>query len=94
MYSREIDGQVLTLSASGWTYDNTFVLYDKETETMWYHLPGTTGLTGINGFYADRRLEEFPSTHTRWNEWVAAHPNSGYLRPSKDSVIPAPGSRL
>ena len=30
MYSRELDGTVLTLAASGWTYQSTFVLYDRE----------------------------------------------------------------
>ena len=43
MYSREIDGQILTLDPSGWTYHRTFVLYDYETETLWYPLPGTRG---------------------------------------------------
>ncbi|MBW1822510.1 MAG: hypothetical protein JRI92_12285, partial [Deltaproteobacteria bacterium] len=33
MYSREIDDRLLTLAPSGWTYKNTFVLYDKETGT-------------------------------------------------------------
>ena len=79
MYSREIDGVVLTLSASGWTYQNTFVLFDYETESMWYHLPGDTGMTGISGFYKDRRLEELESVHTRWEDWFNEHPNSGYL---------------
>ena len=79
MYSRELDGQILTLSASGWTYRNTFVLFDYETESLWYHLEGTDGLTGIGGEYADRRLEEFPSTLTRWNEWKKAHPETGIL---------------
>ncbi|MBW1841122.1 MAG: DUF3179 domain-containing protein [Deltaproteobacteria bacterium] len=35
VYSREIDGRKLTLAPSGWTYKNTFVLYDKETGTLW-----------------------------------------------------------
>jgi len=79
VYSREIDGKVLTLSASGWTYRNTFVLFDYETESLWYHLGGTDGLTCINGVYADRHLEEFPSTFTRWNEWKGMHPETGIL---------------
>ena len=58
MYSREIDGEILTLSASGWTYNNTFVLFDYETESLWYHLEGTDGLTSISGVYADRFLPE------------------------------------
>ena len=79
MYSREIDGEILTLSASGWTYRNTFVLYDYETESMWYHLSGTDGLTCISGTYADRKLEEFQSTLTRWNYWIQENPDSKFL---------------
>lgn len=49
VYSREIDGRVLTLAPSGWTYKRTFVLYDKETGSLWY--PGKKGLMGIQGVY-------------------------------------------
>ena len=79
MYSREIDDEVLTLSASGWTYQNTFVLYDYETESLWYHLAGTDGLTCISGTYADRKLDEFNSTLTRWNVWRNTNPQSKFL---------------
>ena len=41
VYSREIDGNILTLAPSGWTYGqdafySTFVLMDKETESLWF----------------------------------------------------------
>jgi hypothetical protein len=80
VYSREIDGNILTLSASGWTYNNTFVLYDYETESLWYHLSGTDGLTCIGGIYADRVLPEFHSAFTRWNTWVRGYPKSKFLK--------------
>ncbi|NIT60056.1 MAG: DUF3179 domain-containing protein [Aliifodinibius sp.] len=80
VYSREIDGRVLTLSASGWTYELTFVLYDFQTKSLWYHLEGDDGLTCISGFYADRKLPEFPSVLTRWRNWVADHPFSKFLK--------------
>ena len=80
MYSREIDGQVLTLSASGWTYFTTFVLFDYETESLWYHLEGTDGLTCIAGFYADKTLEEFPSYRIRWSAWLEMHPDTKYMK--------------
>ena len=80
VYSREIDGTILTLSASGWTYDRTFVLFDYETESMWYSLPGRAGLTGISGVYADRVLPEFESTMTRWCNWKQENPESRMLR--------------
>ena len=41
VYSRQLDEEVLTLAASGWTYgqnraSSTFVLVDKETESLWF----------------------------------------------------------
>lgn len=80
MYSREIDDDTLTLSASGWTYNSTFVIFDYETESLWYHLSGTDGLTCISGQYADKKLVEFASTQTRWNSWVNQNPDSKYLK--------------
>lgn len=91
MYSREIDGQVLTFSASGWTYDRTFVLYDCETESLWYHFeksPNGSGLTCISGHYADAFLPELTSVRTRWSTWVAGHPNTGFMLSNNDK---APG---
>ena len=80
MYSREIDGKILTLSASGWTYRRTFVLFDYETESLWYHLQGEDGLTCISGVYADRKLPELESTLTRWNLWWLDFPDSEFLK--------------
>ena len=78
MYSREIDGQVLTLVPAGWTYRNTFVLYDRETGTLWY--PSRKGLQGIQGRYFGRELEKFPSKDTSWKKWRKRHPESKILR--------------
>jgi hypothetical protein len=80
VYSREIDDRILTLSASGWTYNDTFVLYDYETESLWYHLEGIDGLRCISGFYADRQLEEFKSTFIRWADWLINNPDTEYLK--------------
>jgi hypothetical protein len=79
VYSREIDGFTLTLSASGWTYESTFVLYDYETESLWYHMPGESGLTCISGVFADEHLPEFESAQIRWSDWLASHPNTLYM---------------
>jgi hypothetical protein len=79
VYSRELNGEILTLSASGWTYDDTFVLYDYQTESLWYHLPGQAGLRCISGVYADENLSEFPSAFVRWNSWFSGNPTSKFL---------------
>ena len=80
MTSRELEGETLTLSASGWTYDDTFVLYDRETFSLWYHLPGKDGLTCVSGPLADKELKKFPSVFGRWNKWLKRYPNTKYLR--------------
>jgi hypothetical protein len=79
VYSREIDGEVLTLSASGWTYKNTFILYDYETESMWYHFVGQRGLTGITGKYVGRFLPELVAKRIRWNLWVKEQPDTKHM---------------
>jgi len=79
VYSRKIDGRIVTLAASGWVYRDTFVLRDKETGSIWYPLEGTSGLTCIGGFYADRKLYELVSERARWSDWFARYPTSKFL---------------
>ena len=78
MYSREIDGQVITIAPSGWTYRRTFVLYDKETGSLWY--PKKRGLMGIQGKYFQRVLPEVKSTDTRWSKWKKVHPSTKLMQ--------------
>jgi len=78
VYSREINGQTLTLVPSGWTYDFTFVLYDRETGTLWY--PYKNGLLAIQGKYFERILPEVPHEVTRWKKWFNKHPDTKVLK--------------
>jgi len=78
VYSREIDGKTLTLAPSGWTYKRTFVLYDRETGTLWY--PEKKGLMGIQGVFFKRWLPEVSSKDTRWSSWRRAHPSSRMMK--------------
>ncbi len=84
VYSRELGDQILTFVSSGWTYRRTFVLYDRETESMWYHLRGESQLTCISGPLADNKLDEFESTVTRWNYWLKTFPQSKFLKTPED----------
>jgi hypothetical protein len=85
--SREIHGQELTLSASGWVYDNRFVLYDYETESIWYCLGGDCRFTCVSGVHRDKSLLAFPSVKTAWHAWKSQHPASLILH---DTQVPAP----
>ena len=78
MYSRTIDDQSLTIVPAGWTYEDTFVLYDRETETLWY--PYKKGLKGIQGKYFDRWLPKIGSDDTSWGKWYKKYPNSKILK--------------
>ena len=78
VYSREIDGKMLTIAPSGWTYKRTFVLYDKETGTLWY--PENDGLLGIQGVFFQRRLPKLKSNDTQWSTWVKSNPSTRLMK--------------
>ena len=78
MYSRQIDGRNITLVPSGWTYQNTFVLYDKETGSLWY--PYRNGLKGIEGVYFKTELPMLDFEDTHWEKWQKKHPESKIMK--------------
>jgi len=78
VYSREIDGQVLTLAPSGWTYKRTFVLYDKETRSLWY--PKRGGLMGIQGKHFNKKLPMMKSTDTKFSKWIQKNPSTRVMK--------------
>ena len=83
MSSRRLDDTVLTLAASGWTFGDTFVLYDHQTESMWFPLPDSLGVyhfTGIAGEHAGRVLGALAGNKTSWRNWAAGHPDSKLMR--------------
>jgi hypothetical protein len=87
VYSREIDGQVLTMSASSWVYDDTFVLYDYETGSMWYHFAWKPGLTCIAGPLADKFLPELTAKRIRWDQWVIEQPTTKFMLCKPDGLF-------
>ncbi len=83
IHSRVVAGTVLTLSASGWVYDDQSVLFDYETESLWYRLAGETRLTCISGRLFQATLSERPSAVQSWAQWRGAYPATSFmLRPA------------
>ncbi len=80
--NRVSEGTALTLSASGWIYADRSVLFDWETGSMWYRLPGRPGLTAIAGPLADHVLVPLALERTSWPDWRARHPDTRVLPPA------------
>ena len=66
---------MLSFGHEGTLYERSFVMYDKQTETLWVH---TTG-EAIKGPLKGKVLEFLPSAITTWKRWKARHPKTVVL---------------
>ena len=51
---------------------NALVMYDHQTDTLWSQFLGE----GVKGPLTEKSLELIPLTHTTWNAWKSAHPET------------------
>lgn len=79
MYSRKVDGKTLTFGHEGVLYKNSFVMYDKETGSLWIHTLGEA----VKGKMKGKSLEFIPSVIAGWKEWKGQHPNTKVLTGKK-----------
>jgi len=77
LFSRVLDGKVLTFGNTGSLYESTLLMYDRETESLW----GQVGGRAIEGKLKDKRLTMLPITTTRWKDWKNLHPDTLVLSP-------------
>lgn len=82
MYSREHEGKEVHFGTSGFTMNNVFVLFDRETESVWY--PDEDGaLEAVSG---QRRGDLIPAVvHPevlKLGDWLEKHPDSKILLPA------------
>ncbi len=75
MYSRKLDDRTLTFGHEGVLYKNSFIMYDKQTNSKWVHVTATA----IKGPMKGKTLDEIPSTLTTWKEWKELHPKTKVL---------------
>ena len=76
VYGREIEGAVTTFGTTGYTYNNTFLLYDRQTDSIWYPYQSQemNALSGrLTGSVLPFLAEPNPMPLA---EWRAAHPDS------------------
>ena len=92
VYDRRMMGHTFTFGVSGYTYAdpaywdgmNAFVLWDRDTESLWWPLTGTA----VSGPLIDKPLKLLDETlwsQTTWGELKALHP---------DAIVMAPGQTI
>lgn len=72
MYDRRLNGKVLSFGHAGILYKNSFVMYDRKTESLWVHVTGKAK----TGPLAGQKLNFMPSTMATWEEWKQAYPHT------------------
>jgi hypothetical protein len=84
IYSRRVDGRILSFENSGALWRDTLVLRDRETGTYW------TAATGraLAGPLAGERLDPIAAWVTRAEIWDRAYPQSLYLDLDRSTAVP------
>jgi hypothetical protein len=72
VYSRDVNGQILTFGISGMMWDFSGVLYDQETESLWSQVLGVAK----RGLLRGKSLTPIPSVLTDWKTWALHYPES------------------
>jgi hypothetical protein len=74
-YRRRIEERTLSFGVSGLIYNSNFLLYDRETESLWVQFTGEA----VTGPMAGKRLERIPIRQELLGAWLARHPLSRVL---------------
>ena len=73
MYGREYEGQTLRFEASGGLMHGSLVMVDKETDSYWSIMKGSSVAGQLHG----TRLDEMPlGVKAQWKDWAEQHPET------------------
>jgi len=87
VYGREIDGEVITFGTTGYTYKDTFLLYDRKTESMWYPYKSNE-MNALSGPFAGSVLPYLAEpVRMSLADWRSKHSDSLVLVEKKLKVI-------
>ncbi|MCZ6464282.1 MAG: DUF3179 domain-containing protein [Proteobacteria bacterium] len=74
-YRRTLDDRVLTFGVSGLIYKANFLLYDRETESLWSQFRGQA----LSGPLSGRSLTRVPTRQEPMGAWLQRHPKTVVL---------------
>ena len=76
-YRRKVDGRVLSFGVSGLLYNHGFLLYDRETGSLWSQFLGRA----VAGPLAGKQLVRVETRQETTGVWIARHVDTRFLRP-------------
>ena len=86
MCVRENDGDAVEFGTTGYTMNNTFVLYDRASDSIWYPLGDNT----FDAVAGARRGDSIPFAAKPdpmpLGDWLQEHPDSRILLPSEEDA--------
>lgn len=74
-FDARVDGKRLRFGVSGLLYNHNFLLYDRETESLWLQFTGEA----ISGPLAGRKLAPLRVRQERYSTWLSRHPKTRVL---------------
>ena len=81
VHERTAKGRVLTFGHSGWLWHNAYLLYDRETDSLWHHATGIA----MSGPLRGTRLARYDDTALMtFAAWRAEHPGTLVLAKPAD----------
>ena len=75
MYARKVGDKILDFGHRGWLYEESFLFYDYQTDSLWVQATGEA----VHGRYKGTRLDRLPATQSTWSEWRQLHPETRVL---------------
>jgi hypothetical protein len=71
VYARDVDAKTLTFGVLILRWNRNFVMYDKDSGTLWSQFLGEA----MEGPLRGKKLELIPSVFTTWKTWSREHPD-------------------
>jgi hypothetical protein len=82
-YLSDVDGRTLSFGVSGLIYNSNFLIYDRQTESLWVQFTGEA----ISGPMAGKKLSRVPIRQELLGTWLSRHPASQVLsRPNPTKI--------
>ena len=83
MYSRNLDGLELTFAASGWTWNEVFILQDHQTGSLWFTGRGVAGddqMLCVAGELQNSKVPQLFFMRLAWKSMVSGFPHTRFIK--------------